>query len=107
MLNWLSQADPLAVAVYDGQAGSYRFVRRISTDKRACVDWNLPDGWYLEIIAGLNKGKIICASRLESRYEDANSFFRAFHQWEGTSPGEWRAVHAHRASSNHASASVA
>jgi AraC-like DNA-binding protein len=40
-------------------------------------------------------------------YEDANSFFRAFHQWEGTSPGEWRAVHAHRASSKHASASVA
>jgi AraC-like DNA-binding protein len=27
-------------------------------------------------------------------YEDANSFFRAFHQWEGTSPGEWRASHA-------------
>jgi AraC-like DNA-binding protein len=26
-------------------------------------------------------------------YEDANSFFRAFHQWEGTTPGEWRAVH--------------
>ena len=23
-------------------------------------------------------------------YEDANSFFRAFHQWEGTSPGQWR-----------------
>jgi AraC-like DNA-binding protein len=23
-------------------------------------------------------------------YEDANSFFRAFHGWEGTSPGEWR-----------------
>jgi|ERR1700730_6558277 AraC-like DNA-binding protein len=40
-------------------------------------------------------------------YEDANSFFRAVHQWEGTSPGGWRAVHAHRASSNHASASVA
>jgi hypothetical protein len=39
--------------------------------------------------------------------EDANSFFRAFHQWEGTSPGEWRAVHAHRAGSNHASTSVA
>ena len=39
-------------------------------------------------------------------YEDANSFFRAFHQWEGTSPGEWRAVHALRGSSNHASASV-
>ena len=27
-------------------------------------------------------------------YEDANSFFRAFHYWEGTSPGEWRAAQA-------------
>jgi AraC-like DNA-binding protein len=25
-------------------------------------------------------------------YEDANSFFRAFHSWEGTSPGEWRST---------------
>jgi AraC-like DNA-binding protein len=25
-------------------------------------------------------------------YEDANSFFRAFHHWEGTSPGQWRLV---------------
>jgi AraC-like DNA-binding protein len=24
-------------------------------------------------------------------YEDSNSFFRAFHEWEGTSPGAWRA----------------
>ena len=23
-------------------------------------------------------------------YEDATSFFRAFHHWEGTSPGQWR-----------------
>jgi len=23
-------------------------------------------------------------------YEDAHSFFRAFHDWEGSSPGEWR-----------------
>jgi AraC-like DNA-binding protein len=23
-------------------------------------------------------------------FEDANSFFRAFQAWEGTSPGEWR-----------------
>jgi len=26
-------------------------------------------------------------------YGDANSFFRAFQAWEGTSPGEWRARH--------------
>jgi AraC-like DNA-binding protein len=26
-------------------------------------------------------------------YEDAHSFFRAFQQWEGRSPGEWRARH--------------
>ncbi len=26
-------------------------------------------------------------------YGDANSFFRAFHAWEGTSPGEWRLRH--------------
>lgn len=26
-------------------------------------------------------------------YEDANSFFRAFQSWEGTSPGEWRTRH--------------
>jgi AraC-like DNA-binding protein len=26
-------------------------------------------------------------------YGDANSFFRAFHGWEGTSPGQWRSRH--------------
>lgn len=26
-------------------------------------------------------------------YADANSFFRAFQDWEGTSPGEWRSRH--------------
>jgi len=26
-------------------------------------------------------------------YEDANSFFRAFHAWEGTTPGQWRTMH--------------
>jgi len=26
-------------------------------------------------------------------YEDAHSFFRAFQDWEGSSPGEWRARH--------------
>lgn len=26
-------------------------------------------------------------------YEEVTSFFRAFHQWEGTSPGDWRAQH--------------
>ena len=25
-------------------------------------------------------------------YQDANSFFRAFHQWEGTSPAKWRVL---------------
>jgi len=34
-------------------------------------------------------------------YEDANSFFRAFHQWEGRSPGEWRNAHRRRASLPH------
>jgi AraC-like DNA-binding protein len=29
-------------------------------------------------------------------YENANSFFRAFHSWEGMPPGEWRAQHATR-----------
>ena len=27
-------------------------------------------------------------------YEDAHSFFRAFHDWEGSPPGDWRARHA-------------
>jgi AraC-like DNA-binding protein len=29
-------------------------------------------------------------------YEHANSFFRAFHEWESTSPGEWRKRHSSR-----------
>jgi AraC-like DNA-binding protein len=28
-------------------------------------------------------------------YENATSFFRAFHHWEGTSPGQWRDVQLH------------
>ncbi|NMB89453.1 MAG: AraC family transcriptional regulator [Chloroflexi bacterium] len=30
-------------------------------------------------------------------YEEANSFHRAFHQWEGMSPGQWRTTYQHRA----------
>jgi AraC-like DNA-binding protein len=30
-------------------------------------------------------------------YEDANSFCRAFHKWEGTTPGQWRMSHAAQA----------
>lgn len=30
-------------------------------------------------------------------YEDANSFFRAFQAWEGTTPGQWRAANTVRA----------
>jgi len=33
-------------------------------------------------------------------YEDANSFFRAFHAWEGTTPGEWRNGHRARGTAN-------
>jgi AraC-like DNA-binding protein len=29
-------------------------------------------------------------------FQDSNSFFRAFHAWEGTSPGEWRQRHSVR-----------
>jgi len=39
-------------------------------------------------------------------YEDAHSFFRAFHQWEGSPPGEWRARHSSRGSGSLARADV-
>src|SRR5205809_1159245 len=35
-------------------------------------------------------------------YEDANSFFRAFHHWEGTTPGQWRLVQKNRQSATQA-----
>jgi AraC-like DNA-binding protein len=34
-------------------------------------------------------------------FEDSNSFFRAFHQWEGTTPARWRATHTQPAFSSH------
>jgi AraC-like DNA-binding protein len=39
-------------------------------------------------------------------YEDAHSFFRAFHDWEGSSPGQWRARHAGSQRSTRAVAAV-
>jgi AraC-like DNA-binding protein len=40
-------------------------------------------------------------------YEDASSFFRAFHHWEGTSPGQWRAVQKNSQLTTQAQAGVA
>ena len=40
-------------------------------------------------------------------YEDANSFFRAFHQWEGTSPGQWRVLQKNSQPTTPAQAGVA
>ena len=40
-------------------------------------------------------------------YEDANSFFRAFHDWEGTSPGQWRALQKNPQSTTQVRASTA
>jgi len=37
-----------------------------------------------------------------SGYEDANSFYRAFHHWEGTSPGQWRTLQKNSNSANEA-----
>ena len=39
-------------------------------------------------------------------YEDAHSFFRAFHDWEGSSPGQWRARHARSQRTTRAVAAV-
>jgi AraC-like DNA-binding protein len=40
-------------------------------------------------------------------YEDANSFFRAFHHWEGTSPGQWRLLQKNSQPTTHAQVGVA
>jgi AraC-like DNA-binding protein len=40
-------------------------------------------------------------------YEDANSFYRAFHQWEGTSPGQWRALRSNPQPTTHSRAGAA
>jgi hypothetical protein len=40
-------------------------------------------------------------------YEDANSFFRAFHHWEGTSPAQWRALQKSSQQDSHAQVGAA
>ena len=42
----------------------------------------------------LNSGLELNQTAYLLGYEDSNSFFRAFHDWEGSSPGDWRARHA-------------
>ena len=44
----------------------------------------LPAGFFQQSTVELSEAAFLPG------YEDANSFFRAFHLWEGTSPGEWR-----------------
>jgi len=38
----------------------------------------------------LHSGRELTETAYLLGYADANSFFRAFHQWEGVSPGRWR-----------------
>jgi AraC-like DNA-binding protein len=40
-------------------------------------------------------------------YEDANSFFRAFHHWEGTSPAQWRVLQRKSQPTTHAQVGAA
>ena len=39
------------------------------------------------LLAGLNETAYLLG------HEDADSFFRTFQHWEGTSPGQWRTTH--------------
>jgi uncharacterized zinc-type alcohol dehydrogenase-like protein len=53
------------------------------------------EAFVLRVPAGLDLAStapLLCAG-ITTYSEDANSFFRAFHLWEGTSPGEWRTLH--------------
>ena len=49
-------------------------------------------GWFDRVFAspGRHSSLELNETAYLLGYEDANSFFRAFQQWEGTSPGEWR-----------------
>jgi AraC-like DNA-binding protein len=40
----------------------------------------------------------VCVSEIAYllSYEDPSSFFRAFHEWEGMTPNEWKAMHRKR-----------
>ena len=81
-INYENPKIVVGSVVHDG--GKVLLCRRAINPRKGF--WTLPAG-YLE----LNETAYLLG------YEDANSFFRAFQQWEGTSPGEWRA----RAATSH------
>jgi len=70
---------------------STRTLQRRLTDERATFQQLMEDSrrelaqhYLLHSSLELNETAYLLG------YEDSNSFFRAFHNWEGSTPGEWR-----------------